>query len=60
MDLTKFTDTEKQAHILFGIIDFGTRACLQLRSTPTKASITLLRHLLDTVERYQTESRSHG
>jgi transposase InsO family protein len=34
------------------MIDSGTRACLQLQNIPTKASIVLLRCLLDTIERY--------
>jgi transposase InsO family protein len=52
MDLTQVTDNETQVHTLFGIIDSGTRACLLLRELPTKASIVLLRCLLDTIEKY--------
>lgn len=52
MDLTQVTDNEKQIHTLFGMIDSGTRACLFLQKLPTKASIVLLRHLLDTIEKY--------
>ncbi|QEI12896.1 integrase core domain-containing protein [Cellvibrio japonicus] len=50
MDLTRITDNQHQPHNVFGIIDSGTRACLYLDKVQTKASITLLRCLLDTIE----------
>lgn len=46
------SDDEKQLHTLFGVIDAGSRACLHLKQVPTKASIMLLRCLLDTIEHY--------
>lgn len=52
LDLTQVQDTEKRLHTLFGIMDAGTRACLSLRGIPTKASIVLLRVLLDAIEQY--------
>lgn len=52
IDLTKVTDQDKSSHTLFGVVDSGTRACLYLQQLPSKASITLLRFLLDTIEQY--------
>lgn len=52
MDLTQVRDSHNQAHCLFGIIDSGTRACLTLKNIPNKASITLLRSLIDGIEQY--------
>lgn len=52
MDLTQVRDSTGQAHTLFGLVDGGTRACLTLKAIPNKASITLLRILLNTVEQY--------
>ena len=52
LDLTQVSDTQKQLHTAFGVVDSGTRACLQLKNIQTKASIILLRCLLDTIERY--------
>lgn len=52
MDLTQVTTNDNQRHILFGIIDSGTRTCLRLHNLPTKASIVLLRCLLDTIENH--------
>ena len=62
MDLT-FLSKQKQKqndhqsnttdqHTLLGIVDAGSRACLALQHTPTKASISILRYLLDCIERY--------
>jgi putative transposase len=50
MDLTQVTDANHQTHTLLGVVDSGTRACLQLQQVPTKASIALLRLLLETIE----------
>jgi transposase InsO family protein len=52
MDLTQVSDTHTQTHCVFGVVDSGTRACLLLRELPTKASMVLLRCLLDTIENY--------
>lgn len=52
LDLTQVADATRQPHTLFGLIDAGTRACLSLQHVRTKAAITLLRCLLDSIERY--------
>jgi transposase InsO family protein len=49
MDLTT---TAADAPPVLGILDHGTRACLGLRALRSKASVVILRHLLDLVERY--------
>jgi putative transposase len=51
-DLTTVSDQNKQQHRVFGLIDHGTRACLSLQSIHNKSSITLLRLLLNSIERY--------
>jgi putative transposase len=51
-DLTTVTDSQKQQNLVLGILDHGSRACLLLEQLPNKASITLLRCLLDCVEQY--------
>lgn len=52
MDLTGKTDTQNKLHNILGIIDHGSRDCLCLKGLKSKASITLLRYLLDTIEHY--------
>jgi len=52
MDLTGKTDTQNKLHNIFGIIDHGSRGCLCLKGLKNKASITLLRSLLDAIEKY--------
>lgn len=52
MDLTGKTDTKNKLHNILGIIDHGSRGALCLKGLKDKASITLLRCLLDTIERY--------
>jgi putative transposase len=52
IDLTTITDDKKQQHIVFGVIDNGTRACLLLKNLVNKSSIALLRNLLNIVEAY--------
>jgi putative transposase len=54
VDGTGKTDDANDLHFLLGIVDHGTRRCLTLRALKDKASITLLRALLDTIERYGT------
>jgi transposase InsO family protein len=51
-DLTQVKDRLNNVHNLFGILDSGTRACLLLTEVKTKASIMLLRCLLDTIEQF--------
>lgn len=52
IDLTGKTDTQGKTHNIFGILEHGSRASLSLSDLKNKASITLLRHLLDTIEKY--------
>ena len=51
MDLTGKTDTHKNLHRILGIVDHGSRGNLLLQGLKDKTTITLLRHLLDTIER---------
>ena len=53
-DLTQVRDAAGCRRMVFGLIDQGTRACLALSDVRTKASVTLVRALLDAVERYGT------
>jgi len=50
MDITYLTDASAQPYPILGIVDHGSRACLKLETLLTKASIRLLRCLLDTIE----------
>ncbi|MDE2075404.1 MAG: transposase family protein, partial [Alphaproteobacteria bacterium] len=52
MDGTGKTDQAGHPHFLLGLIDHGTRRCLDLQALPDKASITILRLLLAAIERY--------
>lgn len=52
LDLTQTCDEGRELHTLFGIVDAGTRACLSIRKVSNKASFTLLRCLLEGIERY--------
>lgn len=52
IDLTGKSDTQNKLHHIFGILDHGSRATLVLTGLKNKASITLLRHLLDAIELY--------
>ncbi len=52
MDLTFVTDNNQHQYILLGIVDHGTRACIALRCIKDKSTITLLRCLLDSIEKY--------
>lgn len=52
MDGTGKTDHAGTLHFLLGIVDHGTRRCLTLRAVKDKASITILRSLLDAIETY--------
>lgn len=52
MDGTGKTDQAGHMHFLLGIVDHGTRRCLGLKALPDKATITILRHLLDAIERH--------
>jgi transposase InsO family protein len=52
MDLTGKQDTGGKTHNILGLVEHGSRANLCLHGLRDKASITLLRHLLDAIEKY--------
>lgn len=52
IDLTGKTDAQGKTHNIFGIIEHGSRANFTLAALKDKASITLLRCLLDAIEKY--------
>lgn len=52
MDLTGKMDTAGDTHYILGLVEHGSRANLCLQGLKDKASITLLRHLFDVIERY--------
>ena len=52
IDLTGKGDITGNNHSILGILDHGSRACIRLAALKDKASITLLRALLDAIERF--------
>lgn len=52
MDITGVPDTRRKSHNVLGIIDHGSRWLLSLHKLHNKASITLLRVLLDAIEQH--------
>lgn len=52
MDLTGKTDAAVNINHILGIVEHGSRANLSLSGVKDKGSITILRTLLDTVEKY--------
>lgn len=52
MDLTGKTDTQDNMHNILGLVEHHSRASLTLTSLKDKASITLLRCLLDAIEQF--------
>ncbi len=52
LDLTGKADSEGIVHPILGIVDHGSRLSVALRALADKSTITLLRALLETVERY--------
>lgn len=52
MDITGKTDEHKKLHNILGIIEHKSRMSLGLTRLKDKASITILRFLLDAVEHY--------
>ena len=50
MDLTGLPDQARQSHRVLGILDHGSRWLVSLRHLKSKASIALLRALLDAIE----------
>jgi len=52
IDLTGKSDLGGNLHHVLGVVDHGSRLAIALRALPDKASITLLRALLDAIERH--------
>lgn len=52
MDLTGKTDTDDNLNHIIGMVEHKSRQCLGLAALKDKASITILRFLLDAVELY--------
>lgn len=52
IDMTGKADTYGVVHPIFAVLDHGSRRVLCLQALRNKASITLLRCLLDTIERF--------
>jgi transposase InsO family protein len=52
VDGTGKTDAQGRQHFLLGVIDHGTRRCLDLQALKDKATITILRALLDAIEQH--------
>lgn len=52
MDLTGKADFEGKIHPILGIVDHGSRFAVSLRALPDKATIAILRVLLDAIERF--------
>lgn len=52
LDLCGKVDLEGRSHSIFGILDHGPRACIALTALRTKASVALLRTLLDAIEHF--------
>ena len=50
MDMTGLPDQHRQSHNVLGILDHGSRGLLLLQKLHSKASIALLRCLLDAIE----------
>jgi transposase InsO family protein len=52
LDLTGKADVEGEVHPILGIVDHGSRLAVSLRALPDKATIAVLRALLDAIERF--------
>ena len=52
LDLTGKTDSQGKLHMIFGLIDHGSRGLLALAALPDKCSWTLLGHLFLTIGKY--------
>ncbi len=50
LDMTGLPDTNRRSHNVLGILDHGSRCLLLMQKLQNKASITLLRCLLDVIE----------
>ena len=51
-DLTGKMDTEGPVHPILGIVDYGSRFSVALRALADRSTITLLRAILDAIERH--------
>lgn len=51
LDLTGKTDDTGKTHMILGLVDHGSRVNLSLQALKNKSSITILRVLLDVIER---------
>lgn len=52
MDLTGKTDLTGKQHLMLGLLDHGSRACLRLEALADKRSLTILRELLMACRRF--------
>jgi transposase InsO family protein len=52
IDLTGKSDSEGEVHPILGIVDHGSRLAVGLRALPDKATITVLRAILNAIERF--------
>ena len=52
MDLTGKRDAQRNTHPLLGIVEHHSRANLELRALQDKTTVTVLRSLLDAIERF--------
>lgn len=59
IDMTGVTDTQRESQTVLGIIDHGSRWLLCLQRVKSKASIDLLRALLDTIEAHDFTKPGH-
>jgi len=54
LDRTWVPSAGRDSKPVFGVLDHGSRACLELRPVESRSTITLLRHLLELFERFGT------
>ena len=54
LDWTYVPGTDGEPAPVLGVIDCGSRACLELTTVENKRTVTLLRHLLELFERFGT------
>ncbi len=52
MDLTGKIDAQRNLHPVFGVVEHHSRSALVLTALRDKTTITVLRHLLDVIERF--------
>ncbi len=57
LDLTGKTDLTGRQHMLLGLLDHGTHACLELVALPDKCSLTILRAVIPAFRRYGLPAR---